>query len=106
MIRLIRFDCSTKYLLHGSDAHPLPQTHCRARHLAATRRAHFPVSSSQGRMGFGVGFGVLAVDRTRHGGLGCSAVEGTTVFEALGMGDIPLAGYLAIHNMVGYILSK
>ena len=53
-----------------------------------------------------MGFGVLAVDRTRHGGLCCSAVEGTTVFEALGMGDVPLAGYLAIHNMVGYILSK
>lgn len=40
------------------------------------------------------------------GGLGLSTNDSAMVFEALGMGDTALAGYLCLHNMVAWIVSK
>ncbi|KAG2488549.1 hypothetical protein HYH03_012868 [Edaphochlamys debaryana] len=51
------------------------------------------------------GFGGLAVPAAA-GGLGLRCDDCALVFEALGMGDTALAGYLVLHNMVAWIVAN
>ncbi|MFI5980168.1 acyl-CoA dehydrogenase family protein [Streptomyces sp. NPDC051555] len=64
---------------------------------------HFPVDVLRKAADLGLG-GVYVGEA--HGGSGLSRADGVLVFEALATGCPSIAGYLSIHNMVGWMIDR
>ncbi|WP_263172361.1 acyl-CoA dehydrogenase family protein [Streptomyces sp. SCSIO ZS0520] len=64
---------------------------------------HFPVDVLRKAAGLGLG-GVYV--REDLGGSGLSRADGVLIFEALATGCPSIAGYLSIHNMVGWMIDR
>ncbi|PWI42655.1 acyl-CoA dehydrogenase family protein [Streptomyces sp. ICBB 8177] len=64
---------------------------------------HFPLDVLREAAGLGLG-GVYV--REDAGGSGLTRTDGVVVFEVLATGDPSIAGYLSIHNMVGWMIDR
>ncbi|MYT22081.1 acyl-CoA dehydrogenase [Streptomyces sp. SID7760] len=64
---------------------------------------HFPVDVIRRAASLGLA-GVYV--REEHGGSGLSRSDGVLVFETLATGCPSIAGYLSIHNMVGWMIDR
>ncbi|WP_190344275.1 acyl-CoA dehydrogenase family protein [Streptomyces venezuelae] len=67
------------------------------------RDKHFPLDVIRRAADLGLG-GVYVGEE--HGGSGLSRADGVLVFEALATGCPSIAGYLSIHNMVGWMIDR
>ncbi|GAA0494314.1 acyl-CoA dehydrogenase family protein [Streptomyces stramineus] len=67
------------------------------------RDKHFPVDVLRKAAGLGLG-GVYV--REEEGGAGLTRADGVLIFEALATGCPSIAGYLSIHNMVGWMIDR
>lgn len=79
------------------------QEHLAPHAVAWDQDKHFPVDVLRKAAGLGLG-GVYV--REDLGGSGLSRSDGVLVFEALATGCPSIAGYLSIHNMVGWMIDR
>ncbi|MEU3057545.1 acyl-CoA dehydrogenase family protein [Streptomyces griseus] len=79
------------------------QEHLAPHAVAWDQDKHFPVDVLRKAAGLGLG-GVYVRDGL--GGSGLSRSDGVLVFEALATGCPSIAGYLSIHNMVGWMIDR
>jgi alkylation response protein AidB-like acyl-CoA dehydrogenase len=77
------------------------QDHLAPRALDWDRDKHFPVDVLRKAAGLGLGGVYVSEER---GGSGLSRADGVLVFESLATGCPSIAGYLSIHNMVGWMI--
>lgn len=77
------------------------QDHIAPHALDWDRDKHFPVDVLRKAAGLGLG-GVYV--REESGGSGLTRADGVLVFETLAAGCPSIAGYLSIHNMVGWMI--
>ena len=66
-------------------------------------QAHFPVDVI--RETAGLGMATIYVPE-EHGGTGLTRLDGALIFEALAYGCPTISGYISIHNMVAWMVSK
>ncbi|MEU1797329.1 MULTISPECIES: acyl-CoA dehydrogenase family protein [Streptomyces] len=79
------------------------QEHLTPHAVAWDQDKHFPVDVLRKAAGLGLG-GVYV--REDVGGSELSRTDGVLVFEALATGCPSIAGYLSIHNMVGWMVDR
>ncbi|WP_411095840.1 acyl-CoA dehydrogenase family protein [Streptomyces sp. 020-2-3H-GM] len=79
------------------------QEHLAPHAVAWDQDKHFPVDVLRKAAGLGLG-GVYV--REDVGGSELSRTDGVLVFEALATGCPSIAGYLSIHNMVGWMVDR
>ncbi|MFB8075511.1 acyl-CoA dehydrogenase family protein [Streptomyces californicus] len=79
------------------------QEHLAPHAVAWDQDKHFPVDVLRKAAGLGLG-GVYV--REDVGGSKLSRTDGVLVFEALATGCPSIAGYLSIHNMVGWMVDR
>ncbi|WP_097900779.1 acyl-CoA dehydrogenase family protein [Streptomyces sp. b94] len=79
------------------------QEHLAPHAVAWDQDKHFPVDVLRKAAGLGLG-GVYV--REDVGGAELSRTDGVLVFEALATGCPSIAGYLSIHNMVGWMVDR
>ncbi|MBV7243276.1 acyl-CoA dehydrogenase family protein [Streptomyces sp. MW-W600-10] len=79
------------------------QEHLAPHAVAWDQDKHFPVDVLRKAAELGLG-GVYVRDEL--GGSGLSRSDGVLVFEALATGCPSIAGYLSIHNMVGWMIDR
>ncbi|MEU5327068.1 acyl-CoA dehydrogenase family protein [Streptomyces parvus] len=79
------------------------QEHLAPHAVAWDQDKHFPVDVLRKAAGLGLG-GVYV--REDLGGSGLTRSDGVLVFEALATGCPSIAGYLSIHNMVGWMIDR
>lgn len=67
------------------------------------RDKHFPtdVLAAAGDLGLGAMFAA-----EQYGGIGLDRLDGCLVFEHLARGDVPVAAYVSIHNMVVWMIDR
>ncbi|NEE31027.1 acyl-CoA dehydrogenase, partial [Streptomyces sp. SID7982] len=79
------------------------QEHLAPHAVAWDQDKHFPVDVLRKAAGLGLG-GVYV--REDLGGSELTRSDGVLVFEALATGCPSIAGYLSIHNMVGWMIDR
>ncbi|MCK8680018.1 acyl-CoA dehydrogenase family protein [Streptomyces lichenis] len=79
------------------------QEHLAPHAVAWDRDKHFPLDVLRRAAEFGLG-GVYV--REEHGGSALTRSDGVLVFEVLATGCPSIAGYLSIHNMVGWMIDR
>ncbi|MER5884591.1 acyl-CoA dehydrogenase family protein [Streptomyces sp. NPDC001941] len=79
------------------------QRHLAPHAVAWDRDKHFPVDVLRKAAGLGLA-GVYV--REDHGGSALGRADGVLVFEVLATGCPSIAGYLSIHNMVGWMIDR
>ncbi|MEU6483556.1 acyl-CoA dehydrogenase family protein [Streptomyces sp. NPDC046887] len=79
------------------------QEHLAPHAVAWDQDKHFPLDVLRRAAEFGLG-GVYV--REEHGGSALTRSDGVLVFEVLATGCPSIAGYLSIHNMVGWMIDR
>ncbi|MER5782535.1 acyl-CoA dehydrogenase family protein [Streptomyces mobaraensis] len=77
------------------------QEHLAPHAVAWDRDKHFPLDVLRKAAGLGLGGVYVSEDA---GGSGLTRADGVLVFEVLATGCPSIAGYLSIHNMVGWMI--
>ncbi|QTT76660.1 acyl-CoA dehydrogenase family protein [Streptomyces mobaraensis NBRC 13819 = DSM 40847] len=79
------------------------QEHLAPHAVAWDRDKHFPLDVLRKAAGLGLGGVYVSEDA---GGSGLTRADGVLVFEVLATGCPSIAGYLSIHNMVGWMIDR